>query len=96
MLLDLLKSFLGLRTDLAHPGGCPVFQFGMIFVFPGSLSGAQRIALLATLDFVAGHFGNKRTATPFADQFVDLGHHVDWEDDVGPSAQIFWHTSSVT
>lgn len=73
MLLDFLKSFFGLRAYLAHPSGGTVLQFGMIFVLPGSLGGAQRVALQVALDFVVGRFGNKGTAALFANQFVDLG-----------------------
>lgn len=96
MFFDRLKSLLGLRAHLAHPSGRSVLQFGMIFILPCSLGGTQRIALLATLNFVADNLGDKRTAASLTDQLVDIGHHVDRQDDMRSSGQTLLHTISVT
>jgi len=96
MLLDLLRPLLGFRAHLAHPSSRSVLQFGMVFVFPSSVGGPQRIALLTTLNFVAGDLNEERTAAPFPDEFVDVGNDVNRQDDMRSAAQILRHTHSVT
>ena len=88
MLLDLLKTLLGLSAHLPHPSSRSVLQFGMIFILPCARCGTQSITLLATLDFVAGYLGEERTATTLTDQLVEVGHHVNRQDDMRSSAQV--------
>lgn len=76
MLLNFLKPAVGFIAHLAHPSGRAVLQFGMVFVLPCSLSGMQSIALLATLDFVAGDLREESTPSALADKFVDIGNEV--------------------
>ena len=68
----------------------------MILVFPGILGGAEGVALLAALDFVAGDLREERTAAPLADEFVDGGKEIDGEDYVRSPARRLGHTPSVT
>jgi hypothetical protein len=51
---------------------------------------------VAELDFALGELGQERTSSPFADQLVDAGSHVNRKDDVRSSGQILGHTPSVT
>jgi hypothetical protein len=68
----------------------------MIFILPRSFGGAKGIALLATLDFVAGHLGQERTAASLADQLVDVGNYVNRKDNMRSASQMSGHTRSVT
>ncbi len=86
MLLDLLKPFLRFGAHAPHPFSRSILEFGMVFVLPCSICSAQRISLLSTLDFVASYFGQERTATALADQFVDISHHINRQNDVGSLA----------
>ena len=96
MLLDLLRPLLRFRTHLAHPSDGSILRFRMVFIFPSSVGGPQRIALLTTLNFVAGDLNEERTAAPFPNELVDVGNEVNWQDYMRSSAQILRHTHSVT
>lgn len=96
MLLDFLKPSLGLRAHLAHPCCRAVLQSGMIFVLPRSGRFSEGITLLPTLDFFARYLRQEGTAATPTGEFVDVGNHVNRQDDVRSSAQIPRHTPSVT
>jgi len=96
VVLNFLKPDLGLSPHPIHPRRRAVFEFRMVFVLPCSLGGAQSVALLAALDFIASHFGQKRTPAALADELVDVGNQVNRKDDVGSSAYSLRHTLSVT
>ena len=68
----------------------------MVFILPGSVGGPQCIALLTTLNFVAGDLNEERTAALLPDEFVDVGKDVNRQDDVGSAARSIRHTHSVT
>ena len=68
----------------------------MIFGFPCSGSFLQDVALAAKLNFALSQLGEKRTPASLADEFVDIGNHVNRQNDVGSPAQTFPHTYSVT
>lgn len=96
MAFNLLKPLLGFRAHLPHPGFRSILQFGMIFVFPCSAGGAQRILLPAALDFVAGYFSDKCATTAVSDQLVNIGDHVSGQADVRSFGNGSRHTPTVT
>jgi hypothetical protein len=59
----------------------------MVLILPRPCRVAKGFALAADHDFAAGHFREKRTSAPLADQFVDIGDQIDGEDDVGSAMQ---------
>jgi hypothetical protein len=61
------------RTDLPHPGGGSLSQFGMVFRLPQSGGFAQDFTLAAGFDFATGDLRQECAAAPFADEFVDVG-----------------------
>ena len=68
----------------------------MILVLPGPRGVAKSLALTANHDLATGHFGQKRTSAPLADQFVDIGNQIDGEDYVCSAMHCLRHTPSVT
>jgi hypothetical protein len=51
---------------------------------------------MAELNLTRGKLGQERTTPTLANQLVDVGHQVDWKNDVRSSAQSLRHTYSVT
>ncbi len=90
--LNLLKPSFGLCAYRADPRFRAVFQFRMILVLPGARSFPKRRALPSALDLLASDLRQKRTPPPFTDQFVNVGNHVQGENDM----RFLRHTPSVT
>jgi len=51
---------------------------------------------VAKLDFPLSQLRQERTPSPFANQLVDVGNHVNRKKDMRSSAQILGHTYSTT
>jgi hypothetical protein len=81
--LELLKPFLGLGANFTYPRLGAVLQLRMILILPGPRGVAKSLALAANHDLATGNFGKKRTSSPLADQFVDIGNQIDRKNNVG-------------
>ena len=68
----------------------------MVFRLPRSGGLPQDLPLVTKLDLALCQFSQKRAAATLADQFVDIGNHVDGEDNVCSTIHSLGHTPSVT
>ena len=79
-------SMFGTVGGGAYPGGGAMFEFRVVLVLPSARGFSEGITLPSPLNLLASDLGKKRAAPTLADQFVDIGDQVHWQDHVGSFA----------
>ena len=77
-----LKALFVLAAQLVHPPRCSVFQFGMIFVFPGTGGRFKCLDLAQPHELFFSGLGQEFTASSFAHKDVNTGYQLLRNDNV--------------
>jgi hypothetical protein len=65
-----------LRPEFAHPGGCALRQFWMVFILPRRVLALQKLHELLPANFLSRCFYQEGAAPSRADQGVDFLEQV--------------------
>jgi hypothetical protein len=80
-----LKALFVLPAQLVHPPRCSVFQFGMIFVFPGTGSGFNGLELAKPHELFFSGLGQEFATASFAHDGVNSSYQLLRNDNVSSS-----------